>query len=480
MPQSDLLVALQRALLNPLNASILLLQAALFVTGVIRLRAPSRATYESVRGHPDKLTALGIFGTFAGILWGLLGFDVDDIQRSIPQLLSGMTTAFSTSVVGLLLAMLFRLRLEASRKTLTSASAGATLADLHLELSEVRMAIRETAGAQQKVLADVSRAIGGDGDNTMVGQLKLLRQEQSDFSRKMERQFAEFAEKVSELGSKALIDALRQVIIDFNNKLTEQFGENFRELNAAVRDLVVWQEQYRGQVERLGQQFQACLDGIEAARSSLTSLVEKAELVPSQVQRLADLLEFLRSQEIRLAEQLEAYAGLRNQAVEAFPRIEAQLTSLTQGLATAVNQSLTTMNDAVVRHQDDARKVTAHYDQLAVQANAAVTRHDQSVRDALSRIESAYRTLESEITSAQRKANQEWQASIQKSVDDHNDLIQQQITKLDEALAEELTQALRILAGNLTSLHEKLLADYTPLTNKLRELVVLASRQQAS
>ena len=43
----------------------------------------------------------GILLTFYGIWIGLLGFDTTDIAGSIPNLLNGLKTAFSSSLVGL-------------------------------------------------------------------------------------------------------------------------------------------------------------------------------------------------------------------------------------------------------------------------------------------------------------------------------------------------------------------------------------------
>ena len=50
--------------------------------------------------------SLGIFGTFVGIFFGLLGFNTDDISGSIPPLLNGLKTAFFTSIVGMVLSIL--------------------------------------------------------------------------------------------------------------------------------------------------------------------------------------------------------------------------------------------------------------------------------------------------------------------------------------------------------------------------------------
>ena len=51
----------------------------------------------------------GILLTFYGIWIGLVGFDVTDIEKSIPLLLEGLKTAFSSSIVGLTTSMVINL-----------------------------------------------------------------------------------------------------------------------------------------------------------------------------------------------------------------------------------------------------------------------------------------------------------------------------------------------------------------------------------
>ena len=54
------------------------------------------------------LTIIGVFGTFFGIFSGLWGFEVDNIERSIPVLLDGLKLAFLTSLVGILSAIVLK------------------------------------------------------------------------------------------------------------------------------------------------------------------------------------------------------------------------------------------------------------------------------------------------------------------------------------------------------------------------------------
>lgn len=67
------------------------------------LSSVNQYIYESI---PSVFTTLGLFGTFLGIFFGLLNFDVNDITNSIPKLLEGLQTAFLTSILGIVFALI--------------------------------------------------------------------------------------------------------------------------------------------------------------------------------------------------------------------------------------------------------------------------------------------------------------------------------------------------------------------------------------
>ncbi|MCV6022563.1 MotA/TolQ/ExbB proton channel family protein, partial [Escherichia coli] len=54
------------------------------------------------------LTSLGILGTFAGIVVGLMEFNPSDIDGSIESLLAGLKTAFLTSLVGMAASIVYK------------------------------------------------------------------------------------------------------------------------------------------------------------------------------------------------------------------------------------------------------------------------------------------------------------------------------------------------------------------------------------
>lgn len=51
---------------------------------------------------PSLVSTVGVLGTFVGITKGLIGFDTNDIAGSIPTLLGGLSTAFFTSLAGMI------------------------------------------------------------------------------------------------------------------------------------------------------------------------------------------------------------------------------------------------------------------------------------------------------------------------------------------------------------------------------------------
>ena len=56
---------------------------------------------------PNLFTTVGVLGTFIGISIGLWNFDTENIDGSITNLLVGLRAAFFTSIVGIILSIIF-------------------------------------------------------------------------------------------------------------------------------------------------------------------------------------------------------------------------------------------------------------------------------------------------------------------------------------------------------------------------------------
>jgi hypothetical protein len=65
-----------------------------------------------------------------------------------------------------------------------------------------------------------------------------------------------------------------------------------------------------------------------------------------------------------------------------------------------------------------------------------------------------------------------------KGMNEATEEVQKQVTILDNELEIALKRSLEGLGQQLASLSNKFVQDYTPLTDKLREVVALASKQR--
>ena len=226
---------------------------------------------------PALLTTIGVLGTFVGIFIGLVNFDVGNIDKSVPLLLEGMKVAFVTSILGMGSAVFLRVTYAAVPRQALAESVGPE--EIYSVLTDIR-------DGQNSALSEIRSAISGEDDTSMVTQLQKLRTSVADGDTELRNttregienltsEFRQFAETMAEDNSKALIEALEQVIRDLNTHiylLNEQFGESFKQLNEAVGALLSWQDQYKDHVEKLTDQFQRSLDGIESETRSVSVL----------------------------------------------------------------------------------------------------------------------------------------------------------------------------------------------------------------
>lgn len=80
-----------------------------------------------------------------------------------------------------------------------------------------------------------------------------------------------------------MLGALELVVRDFNNNLTTQFGDNFKQLNEAVKNMIVWQENYKTHISESEQSLNNVL--LELKQVSLLKDNEQ-----KQIQELIDNL----------------------------------------------------------------------------------------------------------------------------------------------------------------------------------------------
>jgi len=313
---------------------------------------------------PTLLTSLGIFGTFIGITLGLLSFDHKAIDTSIDQLLAGMKTDFITSLVGMAGAIIFKIidttllstglsgyiSYKLFRKKITPKT-DITPKDILLALHE-----------QNQYLKELGKIPDLLSDNKIIDQIKLMRSDLvqngeqqirslaninssqieqlhnfNNFSSDLRKQLNDFAELLSKSATEQVINALKEVIVDFNKHLTEQFGENFKQLNEAVERLVTWQELYKQQLADMQAQYRQGVLAITQTEQSLANISQESKVIPVTMQNLKEVLVVNQHQVNELSRHLDTFKDIRDKAVEAVPEIRQQIDNTVKAVQESVN-----------------------------------------------------------------------------------------------------------------------------------------------
>ena len=319
---------------------IIFIALALMGVAIYRFR---KIRHQQVNAIASIVTVVGVLGTFVGIAWGLLNFDTNEIEASVPKLLEGLKAAFFTSIVGIAGAIYLKwssLNNQRRHSESTETYSGATVDDLADLLRNILEVEQKEGKETRESLQSIEKSLTGEGDSTVLTQLQKLRTTFSDKQDELVSAFNEFAEQMAENNTKALIEALEEVMRDFNAKINEQFGDNFRQLNEAVGRINDWQEQYRQQMNELAEEFRIAAASVEESRRSLEIIANRSDAIVSSAEQLDPILQALQHQIGQLDAHLEAFSTLAENAGSAFPIIETRLNQLTDDFSTVVTKTI--------------------------------------------------------------------------------------------------------------------------------------------
>lgn len=324
-----------------------LTQSAIVIITIIAILFHVRWTRRNTAIGPTFLTTLGIFFCFTGIAWGLLNFDPSDVKLSIPRLLEGIRTSFWASVAGIFWALTIKARVvlwgDARLRVTATNQQGATLNDVADYLSRL------------------NNALAGSEDSTLLGQIKLLRSDANFRLDRLNATFESYSEKIAEANSRALLQALQSVVHDFNAQVNDQFGENFKHLNAAVEKLVTWQAHYAEALSSLIAQETETRQSMADAATRFNEVVRRSQEFADIAQSLKRLLVGLNTEKEQLNFSLSTLGELINNAARGLPTLEQNITAMTQ----QVEQGVRANQEAVAAIvQNVARAVQAHDQQL--------------------------------------------------------------------------------------------------------------------
>lgn len=444
------------------NSMILMLMAIIFGFGLWFTKKNEQDDF--VHYVPTLLTTLGIFGTFLGIVLGLLDFDQSNIESSIPPLLAGLKTAFITSLVGIFSSLIF--------KTLSTFSFLKPLSDKNTNVYATPETILQTMQNQVTEIKSLKGAMVGEDESTLLLELKMLREdinnnailsaekskEQAEkqlllfneFSEKLWGQLGDFAERLSKSATKQVIDALRLVISDFNHNLTEQFGDNFKQLNKAIANLLEWQKNYKSQLEDMKVQYSHGVDSISASETSLANISEQVKSIPITMDGLKVVMEVNQHQLAELERHLSAFKDMSNKATKAVPQMQKQVQATVDDISAAVTVASEHYNSLLSESDNYVKNHVTTSNNLLDRFSTEAEKGLKNVSSLNETITSMIKTLVSDaekMTSTMQDANQNLVSDtklVRDTVIKSTDKLQLKLSEvIDEVSLQQINQAKR-------------------------------------
>lgn len=491
---------------------------------------------------PTMMTSLGILGTFMGVVIGLLNFDTTQIDQSIPLLLDGLKTAFITSVVGMAAALLFN-TLDAWLFAPRRAAAGA---DVQVDVTPAM--IYSVLDEQNRHLQELIRTLGGDAESSLITQMRLLRGDFSDFTRESRTQGAEllnclggdsesslntqlrllrtqltdftsstrshqaefsqelwrkldnFSDMLSKSATSQIVEALSQVIREFNEQLTEQFGENFKRLDDSVQKLVVWQDQYKGQVETMSDQYQQSVASLVETRQAVGGIWQECRSIPEAMADLKVVMEVNQHQIQELDRHLGAFVQMREQAVQSVPTLQQKVEEVADQMysgAMALQARLDEAGQQLLDYSEQTQGAFEQMSQQVGQAGSTLEQNSHALREhhkevsnslrettgkAIEHIDQVGQEAQSHLATNLERIQGEWVSSLNQAraqLDGHlkgaaealGDDVNAKLKLFEEGTLRELEKELETLGKALTSITRRFVTDYEQMVAKMDQVV---------
>ena len=295
---------------------------------------------------PALLVGLGILGTFVGLVWGLRPFagidftEIEEIGDAIKTLLSGVSTAFVTSVWGMSVSLVFNL-FEKRR------------------MGRISQAITNLQRALDKLFTlTTQEAILFRQEDELAQQTAALKSFSTDLANEIKSAMTQ--------GREEIIQELHNAPEAFSSAMAEQLSPSLDSLNKAVEELQRQKEESSTDaIQRLVKEFHESLSG-----STTEQLEELAETVRSASAGLAALPEQLKDMITSVQEQIDQsrqllsatseeqtgqLQGLMDGMFNAFQRtVDLQQSNLSE----ATNQSIQALQSTIAQLQESITSTT--------------------------------------------------------------------------------------------------------------------------
>ena len=373
-------------------------------------------------------TTTGIFFTFLGIVIALGGLGTlggqADVQQRINILLSGIFVAFIPSIAGAAIAVVTHITPAFWRKPIGE-NDDETDIDAQI-LQELRK---------------LNKNLVGDSDTSLTTRLEKFQLKVTENQDALRKEFQDFSKNVAD----NIIEALKQSMASLNEKLGEQFGENFKRFSDVIPKLLEWQEHYRETIENTQLQLKSQSDHLNQLLESL-----------GQTQQAF----------AKIAEHAEGIVGFSNSIDQSMQSIATSFTQSADGMAK--------MSVDADKFQSGVESLTAHIEKQTDLITKQMTSLEQSATSLAALTNKA--SILDETTQQLNKLVSEMTKAISAmtsglgSVERLSDTLQGKAESIEQNMKELTEKTVKDLADNLRGISEALVEDYQSVHEAIKQI----------
>ena len=445
--------------------AILLIQAKVVLKGI-----KCQSKKES-----HLLPKYGIFGTFVGIVVALTFFDHNDITSSMPEFLASMKIVFFTSITGMLGSLIL------DTKVNDPLSEETNLTDVVHAIKTGDNAIINGITSINKNINHITNSISGTEEGSILNQLILVRSNMNDKFDSLNKEFRDFATLQAENNTKALVDAIREVIGDFNTKLNEQFGENFKELNNAVGDLVTWQNNYKDIIELTYKKIGMSSDSIKQSKEMLESVQRRFSENMNINIDVKNAIEVLTKENEKMIEKMQAFKHLSKTAEQAFPIIKENIEGITLGISKQVEQNLQNVESNMDKqHQrgigllenidQSMEKSFGEFDKSIHEINSTMNQSINELKDGVSKgIQSNVKAIEGSFKSINEMALG-MISEVNTNVNTSLDTLRDGVGNINSSISDSVGNLTESIDGSSKMLSEKMFKTFSDSMSNVEQI----------
>ena len=442
---------------------------------------------------PALLVGLGILGTFVGLVGGLIPFSginfekTGVIRSAIEGLLSGVSTAFVTSVWGMLLSLLFN---WIEKFSIGWVSRWIAVLQRGLDLLFTLTTQEEIAFRQEDELAQQTQALKAfstDLANEIKSAMAQGRQEIITEFRNAPETFSnaigeQLTPNLNNLNSAVInsTDTLKSTIVDENQQILQQLSDTHQILRTEIRNLALTLEAKLDRLNTVVHEINRTI--VEGNQDILRELHNASDAFGNAIaEKFAPSFNNLNATVLELRRQKEeSSTNAIQQLVEEFQKsLSGSATAQMEALAETVNkasESLMTLPEQLAGMMVGVQEQVDQTRQLLSENSHDQTKQMKSMMEEMSNaFQNAIDTHQTGLSATTNSINQE----MQQIANDMRNLLEEAARHTNAQLAQQMAdmektsaQSIQTLQTSIAELQKSMTAITSQATEKSEAMII--------